>query len=116
MIRRTRCLSLPAGRHARSSAISILDKVRESKLSLITANSLLSMRNDRQSLQRVPDVSANFEIGENPEPPPRGVWCNDSIAGRARSAIINAQLETGACGLMESVSSNGFTFKKATSR
>ena len=27
--------------------------------------------------------------------------CNDSIAGRARSAIINAQLETGACGLME---------------
>src|SRR6266550_1860041 len=27
--------------------------------------------------------------------------CNDSIAGRARSAIINAQLETGACALME---------------
>src|SRR5258707_13312443 len=43
MIRRTRCVSLPAGRikHARSIAISILDKVRESKLSLITANSLL---------------------------------------------------------------------------
>ena len=27
--------------------------------------------------------------------------CNDSMAGRARSAIINAQLETGACALME---------------
>src|SRR5712675_3460471 len=27
--------------------------------------------------------------------------CNDSIAGRARSAIINAQLETGACALTE---------------
>ena len=27
--------------------------------------------------------------------------CNDSIAGRARSTIINAQLETGACALME---------------
>ena len=27
--------------------------------------------------------------------------CNDSMAGRARSAIINAQLETGACRLME---------------
>jgi hypothetical protein len=27
--------------------------------------------------------------------------CNDSIAARARSAIIDAQLETGACALME---------------
>jgi hypothetical protein len=28
--------------------------------------------NNRQSLQRVPDVSVNFEIEENPEPSPRG--------------------------------------------
>src|SRR5450631_3328896 len=43
MSRRMRCLSLPAGRikHARSSAISILDKVRGSKLSLIIAISWL---------------------------------------------------------------------------
>src|SRR5712664_1617374 len=27
--------------------------------------------------------------------------CNDSIADRARSAIIDEKLETGACGLME---------------
>jgi hypothetical protein len=27
--------------------------------------------------------------------------CNDSMAGHARSAIINTQLETGACALME---------------
>src|SRR5258705_2570505 len=60
----------------------------------------ISRMNDRQSLNAFlmsPQISRSRKTLNRRHTE----GCNDSIAGRARSAIINAQLETGACALME---------------
>jgi hypothetical protein len=60
----------------------------------------ISRMNDRQSLHAFL-MSAQISRSGKTLNRRQAEGCNDSIAGRARSAIINAQLETGACGLIE---------------
>src|SRR5258708_6959657 len=60
----------------------------------------ISRMNDRQSLNAFL-LSAQISRSRKTLNRRHTEGCNDSIAGRARSAIINAQLETGACALME---------------
>jgi hypothetical protein len=60
----------------------------------------ISRTNDRQSLNAFL-MSAQISRSRKTLNRRHTDGCNDSIAGRARIAIINAQLETGVCALME---------------